>query len=204
MRALSVNNILNKRYALLPFRGDWQEAFGEPEASGSWFIWAASGSGKTTFVLELVKYLASLGKLVDYNSLEEASAHTMQEAYRRVNMLEQSRRVRLLERASVVELRERLDKRKSADVVVIDSFQYAELSYQDYKRLKEDYPSKLFIIVSHADGRNPQGRTAVRVMFDASLKIWVEGYKAFSKGRYIGPLGHYTIWEDGANKYWGE
>lgn len=36
-------------------------------------------------------------------------------------------------------------------------------------------------------------------MYDASLKIWVEGYKAFSKGRYIGSNGgEYVIWEDGA------
>lgn len=199
-----MNNLLNKRYNLLPFEGEWFDAFGEPESSGVWFIWAPSGSGKTTFTLELVKYLATLGRLVDYNSLEEASAHTMQEAFIRVNMQHVSRRVRLLERASIDELRERLCKRKSADVVVIDSFQYAELSYQEYKRLKEEFPSKLFIIVSHADGKNPQGRTAVRVMYDASLKIWVEGYKAFSKGRYIGPVGYYTIWDEGSVKYWGE
>jgi hypothetical protein len=41
-------------------------------------------------------------------------------------------------------------------------------------------------------------------MYDASLKIWIEGYRAFSKGRYIGPNGGvYTIWEEGAEKYWG-
>ena len=41
-------------------------------------------------------------------------------------------------------------------------------------------------------------------MYDATLKIWVEGFKAFSKGRFIGEKGNYTIWEEGANKYWGE
>ena len=40
------------------------------------------------------------------------------------------------------------------------------------------------------------------VMYDASLKIWVEGYKAFSKGRYIGPTGECTVFEEGAKRYW--
>lgn len=29
-----MNNLLNKRYNLLPFAGEWFDAFGEPEASG--------------------------------------------------------------------------------------------------------------------------------------------------------------------------
>lgn len=40
-------------------------------------------------------------------------------------------------------------------------------------------------------------------MYDASLKVWVEGYTAFSKGRFIGETGKYTIWQEGADRYWG-
>ena len=43
---------------------------------------------------------------------------------------------------------------------------------------------------------------ATSVMYDADLKIWVEGYVAFSKGRYQGATGEYTIWEKGAYDYW--
>ena len=39
-------------------------------------------------------------------------------------------------------------------------------------------------------------------MYDASLKIWVEGYKAFSKGRFIGQTGECVIWPEGARRYW--
>ena len=41
-------------------------------------------------------------------------------------------------------------------------------------------------------------------MYDATLKIWVEGFKAFSKGRFIGQTGEFTIWDEGAERYWGE
>lgn len=194
--------LLRKKYDLLPFEGEWFDAFGSPEAHGVWFVWGNSGNGKTTFVLQLVKYLATFRK-VAYNSLEESSAHTMQEAFLRVGMMDVARHVVLLEREPVTELSARLAKRRSPDIVVIDSFQYSELDYKAYKRLKEAHPNKLIIFVSHADGKRPAGRTANSVMYDASLKIWVEGYKAFSKGRYIGPVGSLTVWDEGATKYWG-
>jgi hypothetical protein len=201
-RALSCMELLQKKYDLLPFEGEWADAFGTPEASGVWFVWGNSGNGKTTFVLQMVKYLARFRK-VAFNSLEESSAHTMQEAFLRVGMQDVARRVVLLEREPVTELSARLAKRRSPDIVVIDSFQYAEIDYKAYKRLKEAHPDKLIIFVSHADGKKPAGRTANSVMYDASLKIWVEGYKAFSKGRYIGPAGSLTIWAEGALKHWG-
>ena len=42
----------------------------------------------------------------------------------------------------------------------------------------------------------------MKIMYDLSLKIWVEWHKAFSKGRYIGPKGECTIYEKEAKRYW--
>ena len=61
---------------------------------------------------------------------------------------------------------------------------------------------QLFLYPAHARGKNPKGDAATSVMYDADLKIWVEGYVAFSKGRYQGSTGEYTIWEKGAYDYW--
>jgi len=203
-RALSVTDLLNKKYKLFDFEGEWLDAFSKPEQRGVWFIWGGSGNGKTTFVLELVKYLARFGK-VAYNSLEESSAHTMQEAFINTGMQEVERKVILIEGETLDELSERMSKRKSADIFVIDSIQYAELSYKKYKEFKEKHRDKLIILISHADGKQPEGRAAKSIMFDATLKIWIEGYRAFSKGRYIGENGGvFTIWHEGAARYWGE
>ena len=94
--------------------------------------------------------------------------------------------------------------KKSARIVVIDSFQYTLMSYRDYLAFKQQFPDKLIIFISHADGKNPAGRSAKSVMYDASLKIYIEGYRAFSKGRYIGEKGYFDIWPERALKYWGE
>ena len=99
-------------------------------------------------------------------------------------------------------LKIRLRRHKSFNIVIIDSFQYTQMTYRDYIQLKEEFPDKLFVFISHARGKNPKGDAATSVMYDADLKIWVEGYVAFSKGRYQGATGEYTIWEKGAYDYW--
>jgi len=105
---------------------------------------------------------------------------------------------------SMKDLDGRLKKHKSPDVIVIDSFQYTQMSFKDYQKFKNRHRDKLLIFISQAEGNKPSGRTAVSVMYDAALKIWVEGYRAISKGRYFGSKGYYTIWEERANIYWGK
>ena len=41
-------------------------------------------------------------------------------------------------------------------------------------------------------------------MYDATLKIWVEGGKAFSKGRFIGETGEYIAYPKLADEYWSD
>lgn len=201
-KALSVTDILNMKKETLPFEDEWAEAFGQPERYGVWFIWGRSGSGKTSFVLKLCKELTKYGK-VAYDSLEEGDCLTMQNALVRVGMAEVNRRFVLLPNESMEDLQVRLDKRRSADFVVIDSFQYTKMGWNEYVSFKERYPKKLIIFVSQADGNKPNGRTGVSVMYDASLKIWVEGYRAFSKGRFFGNKGYFDVWKERAEKYHG-
>ncbi|MDO9554562.1 hypothetical protein [Rhodonellum sp.] len=201
-RALSVDDILSKSFELLEFEEQWHQAFGHPENKGIWFIWGNSGNGKTSFMLQLCKELSRFGRIV-INSLEEGSGHTVQKAFEREGMSALKRRL-ILTSESMEDFDSRLSKRKSPEIAVIDSFQYTGLSFRDFLAFKKKHPDKLLIFISQADGKKPMGRAAVSVMYDASLKIWVEGYKAFSKGRYIGPNGGtYTIYEEGAALYHG-
>lgn len=201
-KALSTSDLLSKKFKLYEFEGEMLEAFSKPERAGTWFVWGNSGNGKTSFILELVKELSKFDKVL-YNSLEEGDAHTMQQAWKRHNMHECGRKIQLISE-SIEDLLERLRKRQSANVIVIDSYQYTQMDFRTYLKMKQEFKSKLFVFTSQANGKNPEGRTAMRVMYDASLKIWIEGYRAFSKGRYIGENGGvFTIWEKGAEQYWG-
>lgn len=202
-RAFSVSEILLMKKKLLTMTGAWYDTFGITEFYGVWFIWGNSGNGKSTFVMALCAELCKYGKVL-YDSLEEGTSLTMQNTLRRLNMIQSNGRLQILNCEPVEELSDRLMDRKSADFVIIDSFQYTQLTYKGYLKLKAKHRNKLLIFISHADGKNPSGRSAKSVMYDASLKIWVEGYRAFSKGRFFGTADYYTIWEAGASKYWGE
>ena len=201
-RALSVTEAVSMKKETLKLTGAWADAFGEPERIGVWFIWGNSGNGKSSYVMQLCKELAKFGR-VAYDSLEEGASLTMQNTLRRFNMAEVNRRFQLLDCEPMSELGERMDKHKSPDFYVIDSFQYSGLTYASYKSLKERHPNKLLIFISHAEGENPEGRAAKKVAYDADMKIRVEGFRAVCKGRFITePGNHFTIWAEGATQYW--
>ena len=202
-KTLGVEQFLSSKKRVMPFEGAWRASFGQPSYSGSWIIWGASGSGKTRFALQLCKELTKYGR-VAYDSLEEGACLTMQNAFRREGMMEVNKRFLLIDNENMEELSVRLKRQKSPDIMVIDSFQYTGMNYRQYIEFKERHRRKLLIFISHADGKLPNGRAAKSLMYDASLKIYVEGFRAFSKGRFIGPTGHYDIVPEKARTYWGE
>lgn len=200
-RAKSVSELLAMKVETFPFKDEWYNAFGEPERRGVWLIWGNSGTGKTTFVVQLCKYLCQFERVI-YNSLEEGACGTMKNTLLRCGMLDVKRRFLLLDCEPLDELSQRLMKRKSPGVVVIDSFQYTQMNYKQYIAFKERHKDKLIIFVSHADGKLPSGRSARSVMYDATQKVYVEGYRAFSKGRFNGPKMAIDIWPEEAFEYW--
>lgn len=201
-KALSITDICKKEYKTFAFEGEWEGAFAHPETTGTWFIWGNSGNGKSTFAMQLCCELCKYGKVL-YNSLEEGYSLTFRNKLEILKDEFSNGKMNIVSE-DIESLSQRLKRRRSADFIVIDSYQYSGLDYRKYLEFKNTHSNKLLIFISHADGRNPSGRSAKSVMFDSSLKIWVEGYKAFSKGRFIGENGGvYTIWHEGAEKIWG-
>lgn len=199
-RAFSPNEVLSRRFKLAEFEGDWLSLVGKPELSGAWLIWGSSANGKTRFSLQLAKYMSKFGR-VAYNSLEEGISESLKQAIKDSEF--KGSNVIFLDKETLPTLLERLAKHKSPRIVIIDSLQYTGMTYKDYKKLKEQFPSKLFIFISHASGKEPKGRTAESIRYDVSVKIRIEGFKAFADSRYLKIKSEpYTIWHEGAEKYW--
>lgn len=201
-RAVSVDEILKKKFIEIPFEGDWLKSLGLPESNGVWIIWGNSGNGKSRFCMMLARELTKYGK-VAYNALEEGARKSMQINVRECKMdaADVKRNFTIWNRESIDNVRARLQRKKHPRFVFIDSFQYTHLTYRQYIALKEEFPDVLFIMVSHAEGREPEGKTAKRVKYDADIKIRVEGYKAFPTSR-LGGGEPYVIWPEAAAKYW--
>ena len=202
-RALSVMDVLNTKRNLLQFTDEFERSFGRPEVTGSWIIWGGSGSGKTTFILQLCKYLCRFGR-VAYNSLEEGKSASMQKAFQVVGMKEVRRQFLLLDREPMEEMKERLRRRKAPKMVVIDSWQYTMLMYLDYIKLLQEFPDTLFIIIAHEkEGTTyPEGAVARKIRYNSNIKIRVDGYVAFPVSRYGGGAP-FISWAEKAKEYHG-
>lgn len=201
-KLLSASQVLIIKRKTIQLEGAWGDCLGEIDRTGVVLVWGQSGNGKSSAVMSLAKELTKHGKVL-YVSLEEGYALSFQGTLRRYSMQDCKSNFQVVAGVDIDSLSKQLKKRRSADFVIIDSFQYTQLNYKRYLAFKKEHSNKLIIFVSHADGRKPAGRAAEWVKYDADQKIWVEGYKAISNGRYMGATGEYIIWEKGAADYWG-
>ncbi len=201
-RAWTPRDILNKEYQLLEWAGAWVDAFARPEAKGLWFIWGESGAGKGSFILILLIELSRYFKVI-VNDLEEGDAHTVRKAFERygVSKVKTGRLFWVDEDMETFSYR--MSKHKSPHVMVINSFQYTRMSFNKFYEFKKKHKNKLIIVISQAEGKHPMGLAAKRVKYDAALKIFIEGFLAVSKGRYIGKKGTFPIWDEGMKDYHG-
>lgn len=201
-RALSLDNLLKSKFKEILFSEQWSSFLGEPEMAGSWIIWGGSGCGKTSFALMLAKELCRFGKVL-YNSLEEGKSKSFQMAVLRAEMQSVAKRIVFLDKEPINELKSRLKRKKSADIIFIDSVQYTEMKLADYQALCREFPKKLFVWISHEKNREPDGRLADKIRYNAHIKIHVDGYRAYAMSRTGGDNDYFTIWEQGATEYKG-
>lgn len=200
-RAYSVYGVFATKYRTIPTEGKWLEAIGKPELGGSWMIYGAPKNGKTSLAMQVARYLSERYR-VAYNSVEEGISLSFKKAMIREDMLDVKHNFVVYDKYSVQELTERLARRCSPEVVVIDSVQFMGITWSEYKSLKEKYPHKLFVYVSHIEGAKPEGQAAQRIWRDCNVYFRVEGFRAFPTGRYGGGMP-FDIEPVRANEYWG-
>ena len=167
-RVMSLKSLKEKEFKTLPFEGYWKDAIGCPENNFKALFWGAQKSGKSTLCLRLCDYLAGFGK-VAYNSWEEGISQTFRDRVISNNVKNEDK-IFLLEKYTFEEMMDEAFKRRYYKVLVIDSIQYMGMTYDQYKRLVDKYPSKIFLFISQANGRGKiKGGTdvshAVDVMF---------------------------------------
>ena len=206
-KAISNKNVVNARFEAAEFTGRWLASFGRPELRGVWIIYGESGSGKTHFALELLKYLCGFVNRAAYDSLEQGLSLSFQNAWKDAGMQEAGSRVVVLNKEPVGELKKRLRLRKSPDVVVIDSITaLVGFTRSAFLDLTSEFPGKLFIFIAHEENGRPYPTIARHVRKLSEVKIRVEGYKAFVTTRFKGDRGEggadFVIWEKGAWEYW--
>lgn len=203
-KALTVANIVNQSVKRIDFEGDFQLAFKSPQNKGVWFIWGGSGSGKSSFVIQLEKQFAKSVRTF-HNELEEDLDSDEFIERVKLNQMQDVKDNYLSASYNYNELCTYLDKNKSIKVITINSATYFFSSFEQYLDFKIKYKNRIIIVVAHAQGKQPYSELEKRIMFNANQKIFVEGYLAACKGRTIGPNGGlFIIWDEGYQKLRGQ
>ena len=145
-RIIGVKELINKKRDKLEFTGIWKDCMGCPQSNAVIFIWGRSGNGKTSFVTKFIKYLAEshFDKIL-LNSLEEGDSESLALAFSREEMQEVDGKVHILDNEPLDQLFIRLKKKKQAQAIVIDSWQYTMKDYAFYQRMKESFKKIMFI-----------------------------------------------------------
>lgn len=205
-KILTYKQLMRKHYKILDDTPDsFRQSFGDIVGNFKMLVWGDSGNGKSNFIMQFIKVLIVYGKVL-YLSLEEGHERTMQVKALQYFTEDEGQNIRYADHTmGYVELMVALKRKQSPKFIVIDSLQYWNISYEQYKELKKTFPKKSFIFISHANGKAVDGQVASKIKYDAGLKVWVEGYVAFIKtSRYGGQKKPFIIWEDGAKQYWGK
>jgi len=201
-RALSVDNVLNAKFKGIPLTGRWGGVIGEPELGSNTIIWGQSGSGKTTFNMQYMRELSRFETCI-YNSLEEWPSSGIQLAYSRAG-LTSGMPIRMISE-SMEDFIERMQRKRSPNVMFIDSVIYTKFSWNDYEHFCKLFRHKMKIWIGHASGKEPKGSLADAIRYDASIKIFTEGHRAFVTSRYnTTGINTIDIWPEKAKSYWGE
>ena len=205
-KAISNRDVAAARFETVPFEGEWLAAIGRPELRGSWLVFGQSGSGKTTFALQLARYLSRFAR-VAYNTLEQGLSLSFQSAWIRTGMEEAGSAIVVLDKEPLSQLRQRLAKRRSPQVVIIDSLTALPgFTRKDYLSLVGGFPGKLFVFLAHERKGLPDPAIAETVRRLSEVKIYVEGFRAHISSRYACPergegVSDYIIWRQGADEY---
>nr|DAY07781.1 MAG TPA: Thymidine kinase [Bacteriophage sp.] len=185
-RAYSADSVISMERELCDFDGKWLEAVGKPELKGTWCIGGLPKNGKTSFTMQLAKYLTKW-HLVAYDSIEEGISASFAETLKRCRMDEvKASRFIVLNGEDIKDIECPLSKRKSPKIVIIDSIQFLGLNTETYLRWKKRFPEKLFIYITHLQGQYPEGKTALKIWRDSDVVIKVEGFRAYPTSRYGG------------------
>ncbi|MFV0313455.1 MAG: hypothetical protein ACK5KN_17660 [Dysgonomonas sp.] len=205
-RATSTYNFLNKQVERLEWEGKWQQTFGNPPKKGIWYIGGHSGSGKTSFVVQLVKALTDLGMRVRFYNFEEGDESTsLQETCRREGIYEAGSKVQWVhEFIAYDEIKSELESLR-INAAVIDSRKEVGMTAKQVLELKRGCPDMLIIIICHVlPNGMPESAADRQVKQAARMKITVDRYRALNEGRTFGEIDYYNVWKEKADKMWAE
>lgn len=186
MKITTFSRCISKEYPSYNFSGVWYDSFGNPSTNATWFVYAPSGSGKTSFMVQLAYYMSQFCK-VGYIGAEEGLNLSFKTALINNRPEKPTNTITLVtEPQSYEELRKVIDTKYKVRFWIIDSIDYIGLSKIQIKELLNDYCNadksekylKSFAMVGFADGNKPQTSAGNYMKYAAGIKVFVKDFIA--------------------------
>jgi hypothetical protein len=134
----TAQQVANQHFDLLPFSGQWANLIGKPAKNFSMMLHGEPGSGKTTFMMKFVKYLASMGSVLYVSSEEFNSATLTQKVRENLNPMPQN----LHFAADLTQVNV-----GNYSFVILDSINDLGLNLESFKNLKAQNPETAFVLI---------------------------------------------------------
>lgn len=187
MKITTFNRCLSENFPSYDFEGVWFDSFGRPATNATWFVYAPSGSGKTSFMVQLAYYMSRFCK-VGYISAEEGQSLSFKQALTNNKPETATEPITLVSEPDGYDgLREILDTKYKVKFWIIDSIDYIGLTKTQVKDLISEYCTnakrgqkylKSFAMVGFADGNKPQTSAGNYMKYAAGIKVFVKDFIA--------------------------
>jgi archaellum biogenesis ATPase FlaH len=180
----NVRTIRERKYHTLSLGDSYNNLFGEPEAKFTAMCYGPSGSGKSVFTLQLANYIAAnIGKVL-YNSHEERVNQTIQQRIREYEINSEK-----LFFGNALSFETMMDKirRNYYRVVVIDSVQYMQFTYEQFREMRAAFTKRHLGVIMVSFGSSEGNPDRAKDLLHASdIKLFFKSGSVKVVSRYTG------------------
>jgi len=185
-RNFSINDIKEWKFNRVSMPDEWVAHLGNITENFRMLIEGKPGHGKTEYLMQLTKMLATHYGKVSLNNVEQGRSASLKESFLRNQMDEIPVGKWMMADPSQRTFDpwfNRLKRPNSGRVIALDSLDYMKLTLDEYKKLHEKFKKKSLIIVAWND---PMDVNARKIRYMADIKVEVVDFKAKIRSRFGG------------------
>jgi nucleoside-triphosphatase THEP1 len=195
-RNYGVRDVQNWKFEDLPLSDQWKGHLGELTEGARILITGRPKNGKTEYLFQLMKHLATVYGKVRFNSAEQVRTKGLQKAYNRNKMQEVAGQFMLCDRRQKEfdVFYKACERPNSGKVLVIDSMDYMKMTVEQFEALHERFPKKVIIVVAWAENK-----AAKLCEYHMDVIVNVKQFIAYPISRMDGG-DKYIIWPEKVKK----
>lgn len=198
-RSYGVNDISSWKFEEINLPEAWAKHLGDITAGFRMLVEGPPGHGKTEYVMKLAKMLTQYVGKVNANSTEQGKSKTFKQSWDRnaMNEIEPGKYMLQGKHSRTFEpWFKNLQKPNSGRTIILDSIDYMNLTFDQFKQLHERFPQKNLVFVCW---NNPMSADSKKIRYACDIKVEVSDFTAHIRSRFGGNQP-FLIWPEKVKK----